>query len=68
MLEGKSLRIYIEDYEEINISVFNLQGIKIIQQSVNGTENILLPTSGCYIIRAVEKNGNVILREKILAN
>lgn len=66
MLNGKSLTINNEDYEEINISVFNLQGIKIIQRSVDGTENIPLPASGCYIIRAVEKSGNVILREKII--
>lgn len=66
MLNGKSLIINKEDCKDINISVFNLQGIKIIQRSGSGTENILLPASGCYIIYAIEKSGNVILRKKII--
>lgn len=66
MLNGRSLSINNEDSEPINITVFNLQGVRAIQQSVNGTENILLPASGCYIVRGVDKSGNIILREKIL--
>jgi len=66
MLNGKSLRINNENCKDINISVYNIQGIKIIQRSGNGTENILLPASGCYIIHAIEKSGNVILRKKII--
>jgi len=66
MLNGKSLTISNEDQEDLTLSVFNLQGVKIIQKPVNGTENILLPASGCYIIRGIDKNGNVKLREKIL--
>ena len=66
MLNGKSLRITNEIGKDINISIFNLQGIKIMQRSGNGTENILLPASGCYIIHAIEKSGNVILRKKII--
>ena len=66
MLNGKSLTINNAGTEDITISVFNLQGVKIIQRLVNATENILLPASGCYIIRGIDKNGNVKLREKIL--
>lgn len=68
MLNGKSLTINNEDQEDLTISVFNLQGVKIIERAVNGTENIALPVSGCYIIRAIDKSGNVILKEKILTN
>lgn len=66
LLDGKSLSIKGENGKDINISVFNLQGMKIIQRSGNGTENIVLPASGCYIIHAIEKSGNVILRKKII--
>lgn len=68
MLNGKSLSITNENYKDINTSVFNLQGIKIIQRSGNGAKNIMLPASGCYIIHAIDKNGNVLLRKKIIAN
>lgn len=62
-LNSKSLTIIKnENCKDINVSVFNLQGIKIGK----GTENILLPASGCYIIHAIEKGGNVILRRKII--
>lgn len=66
ILNGKSLSINNENCKNITISVYNLQGIKIIQRSGNGAENITLQASGCYIIHAIDKNGNVLLRKKII--
>lgn len=68
LLKGRSLSIVNQHVKNITISVFNLQGMKIIQRSVSGTENIQLPASGCYIIRVIDKGGNIINREKIIVD
>lgn len=65
-VEGKNLRIINENTGMLSISIYNLQGVKILQQSAMNIDNLRLPVSGCYIVSVREGNNDEIVRQKII--
>lgn len=65
-VEGKNLRIIDENNGMLSISIYNLQGMKIFQQTATNIDNLTLPVSGCYIVSIREGNNSDIVRQKII--
>lgn len=65
-LEDKNLKIDTGNDCKIQVSIYNLQGAKIIHQSGNGNCAVFIPVSGCYIVSISDENETYSVRKKII--
>jgi len=65
-LQGKNLRIINEKNSWMNVSIYNLQGVKIFKQLAIGIDNLILPASGCYIVSVSDGNNTGTIRQKVI--
>jgi hypothetical protein len=66
MLEDKQLKVVNEKGNMITVAIYNLQGIKIVENSGNESYSISLPTSGCYIVTVNDSSESYTMRKKIV--
>ncbi|MEA4982732.1 MAG: T9SS type A sorting domain-containing protein, partial [Paludibacter sp.] len=63
---SQQVRIINEGSNNLNVIVYNLQGIRIAERTGSSNFDIPVPVSGCYIITVNDNTQSYTMRKKIV--